>query len=122
LVEEELAGGGALLDGEGGEGGRFFVGGEHLVEVDIAEDVDVVQKEGFAGVPFLEKPGGFFEAAAGVEEEIVFAGEFDAEAEIAVGLEKADDFFGVVMDVDDDFGDAEGFETGDEDFEEGAAV
>src|SRR5256885_577479 len=47
LVEEELAGGGALLDGEGGEGGRFFVGGEHLAEVDGGEDVDVVEEEGF---------------------------------------------------------------------------
>ena len=47
LVEEELAGGGALLDCEGGEGGRFLVGGEHLAEVDGGEDVDVVEEEGF---------------------------------------------------------------------------
>jgi len=46
LVEEELAGRGALLDGEGGEGGGFFVGFEHLAEVDITEDIDVVEEEG----------------------------------------------------------------------------
>ncbi len=71
MVEEKLAGGGALLDGEGGEGGRFFVGFEHLAEVDGGEDVDVVEEEGFVWLSFLEEPGGFFQAAAGVEEEVV---------------------------------------------------
>jgi len=48
LVEEKLAGRAALLDGEGGDGGGFFVGFEHLVEVDIGEDVDVVEEERFS--------------------------------------------------------------------------
>ena len=43
------------------------------------------------------------------EEEIVFAGKFDAEAEIVFRFEEGSDLFGVVVDVDDNFGDAEGF-------------
>jgi hypothetical protein len=74
VVEEELAGGGAGLDGEGGEGLMVFVELEHGGEVDRAEDVDVMQDEGVvvdtgarAGGIFVEKPGCFFQAAAGVE-------------------------------------------------------
>jgi len=37
-------------------------------------------------------------------------------------VEEGDDLFGVVMNVDDDFLDAEGFEAIDGDFEEGAAI
>jgi len=71
---------------------------------------------------FKEEPGGLFQAAAGVEEEIVFARDFDVEAEIFVGVEIVDDLVGEVVDVDDDAGDAEGFEACESDFEERATV
>ncbi len=60
---------------------------------------------------FEEKPGGFFESAAGVEEDF-FAGDFDAQAEVVVGFEVGDDLVGEVVDVDDEFGDAEGAKAG----------
>ena len=124
VVEEELAGGGTGLDGQGGEGAIAFVELEHLGEVDGAEDVDVVEEEGFVEIfwIFEEKPRGFFQAAAGVEQEVVFAGDFDAQVEIIFGAQVVDDLAGQVVDVDDDFGDAEGAEAGKGDFEEGAAV
>ncbi len=53
---------------------------------------------------------------------VVFAGDFEAHVEIVFGLEIVDDHLGVVMDVDDGFGYAEGVEAGEGDFEEGAAV
>jgi hypothetical protein len=124
VVEEELAGGGAGLDGQGGQGLMVFVDLEHLGEVDGAEDVDVVEEEGFIETfwIFEEEPGGFFEAAAGVEEEVVFAGDFDAKVEIIFGVQVVDDLAGQVVDVNDDFGDAEGAEAGESDFEQGATV
>jgi extradiol dioxygenase family protein len=53
---------------------------------------------------------------------VVFAGDFEAHVEIVFGLEIVDDHLGVVVDVDDGFGYAEGLEAGESDFEEGAAV
>src|SRR5437899_5196398 len=74
-----------------------------------------------AGV-FEKKPGGFFQAAAGVEKQIVFAGDFDVHAEIVFGLQIADDHVREVMEVDDDFADAEGAQAGKSDFEQRATV
>jgi hypothetical protein len=85
IVEEELAGGVTGLDGESGEGVTGVVELEHSREVDRADDVDVVKEEGLVetGGIFEEKPGGFFEAAAGVEKDF-FAGNFDAHPKIVV--------------------------------------
>ncbi len=82
-------------------------------EIDGADDVDVVEEEGIVEAAGIveEKPGGFFEAAAGVEQDF-FAGDFDAHAEVFVGFQVVDDHVGEVVDVDDDFGDAEGAEAG----------
>jgi len=112
----------------------FSVELEHGRQVDGADYVDVVEKEGLVGEDgvisagvgaariFLEKPGGFFQAPAGVQELIVFAGDFDAHVEIVFGFEILLDHVGEVVDVDDGFGDAEGAEAGEEDFEESAVV
>src|SRR6266481_2875956 len=72
VVEEEGAGGFAGLDGQGGERVILGVELEHAGEVDVADDVDVVEEEGLVetGGIFEEEPGGFFEAAAGVEENV----------------------------------------------------
>ena len=124
VVEEELAPGFAGLDSEGGQGVMIFVELEHRGEVDGAEDVDVVEEEGFVEIfwIFEEEPRGFFQAAAGVEQEVVFAGDFDAEVEIIFGVQVVDNLAGQVVDVNDDFGDAEGAEAGESDFEQGATV
>ncbi len=93
VVEEEGAGSFAGLDGEGGKGVIFFVELEHTAEIDGADDVDVVEEEGivhlmgiatFAGGRVLEKkPGGSFQAAAGVQQN-VFVGDFNTHAEVFV--------------------------------------
>ncbi len=100
----------------------FGVELEHGADVDGADDVDVVEEEGLVEILWIfeEEPGGFFQAAAGVEEDF-FAGDFNAHAEIFVRFEIVDDLVGEVVDVDDDFGDAEGAETRESDFEESAA-
>ena len=58
VVEEKLAGGVALLDGERCESLTVFVKLEHAEKVDGADDVDVVKKERFVepGLVFKEKP------------------------------------------------------------------
>ncbi len=121
VVEEEVAGGFAGLDGESGEGVIFCVELEHAEEIDGADDVHVVEEEGFVetGGIFEEKPGGFFQAATSVEQEF-FAGDFNAHAELFVGFQVVNDHVGEVVDVDDDFSDAEGAQAREGDFEEGA--
>ena len=91
-----------------------FVELEHLGEVDGAEDVDVVEEEGFVETfrIFEEEPGGFFQAAAGVQKEVVFAGDFDAQVEIIFGVQVVDNLAGQMVDVNDEFGDAEVAEAG----------
>jgi hypothetical protein len=122
VVEEEGAGSFAGLDGEGGDGVVFGVESEHAGEVDVTDDVNVVKEERLietAGI-VKEEPGGFPEAAAGVEQDVL-AGNFDAHAKVVVRFQVVDDLVGEVVDVDDDFDDAEGAETGESDFEKGAA-
>jgi hypothetical protein len=138
VVEEEKARGFASLDGERGKGVIFCVELEHAADVDGADDIDIVQEKGLrkrvasgewrvasgewrVASIFQEKPGGFFEAAAGVQQEIVFAGDFDAHAEIVVGFQVVDNHVGEVMDVDDDFADPKGAQAGESDFEQCAA-
>jgi hypothetical protein len=50
IVEEELAGRGAGLDGQGSQCTMRFVELEHLGEIDGGEDVDVVEEEGFVEI------------------------------------------------------------------------
>jgi len=131
IVEEKGAGGFAGLDGEGGEGLMFFVELEHAGEVDRADHIDVVEEEGLVhlsgigaagigGGGILKKePAGFLEAATGVEQDF-FAGDFEAHAEIVVGFQVVGNHVRKVMDIDDDFGDAEGAQAGEGDFEQGA--
>ena len=123
VVEEELARRSRGIGRRGwrGLGARCGIGAWRG-EVDGADDVDVVEEEGFVEISWIfeEEPGGFFEAAAGVEEDF-FAGDFDAQAEVFVGFQVVDDLVGEVVDVDDEFGDAESAEAGEGDFEEGAA-
>jgi len=118
------------LDGKGGEGVAFVVELEHAVKVDVAEDVDVVEEEGLRVASgewrvasiFQEKPGGFFQAAAGVEQKILFAGNFDVHAEIVAGFQVVDDRVREVMDVDDDFVDTKRAKARERDFEQRAAI
>jgi hypothetical protein len=122
VVEEEWTGSFAGLHGEGCEGVILFMELEHAAEIDVADHVDVVEKEGLVKTVGVleEKPGGFFQAAAGVQQN-VFAGNFDAHAEVFVGFEVVGDHVGEVVDVNDDFGDTKGAEAGQGDFEKRAA-
>ena len=122
VVEEQQAGRFAGLDGQGGESVIFFVELDHASKVDGADDVDVVKKEGLVDLLgiFEEEPCGFFQASAGVQQNI-FAGDFDASSKIVFGFQVVDDLVGKVVDVDDEFRDAEGAEASEGDFEEGAA-
>jgi len=88
----------------------FGVELEHGADVDVADDVYVVEEEGFvlclesgADGIFEEEPSGFFEAAAGVQQN-VFSGDFDAHAKVFVGFQVVDDQISKVVNVDDDFG------------------
>ena len=122
VVEQEGARSFAGLDGEGGEGAMFVVELAHAAEINGADDVDVVEEERLVETSGIveEKPGGFFQAAAGVQQN-VFAGDFDAHVEVFVGFQIVDDLVGEVVDVDDGFGDAEGAQAGESDFEKGVA-
>src|SRR5690242_3215261 len=107
VVKEEEAGGFAGLDGEGGKGAVFVMELQHAMKVDGADDVDVMEKEGLGrrvASIFQKEPRAFFEAAAGVKQEVVFARDFDAHAEIVVRLEVVDDHVSEMIDVDDEIG------------------
>ena len=101
----------------------FGVKADHARKIDGAEHIDVVDDEGllraFAGLQ--EKPSGFFEAATGVEQDLL-AGNFNAHAEVAVGLEVIDDFVCEVMDIENDFADAEGTQTAEGELKESTAA
>ena len=122
LVEEKIARGLALLNGQGGESVVFGVKADHARKIDGAEDIDVVDDErllrAFAG--FQEKPGGFLEATAGIEQDLL-AGDFNTHAEVAIGLEVIEDFVGEVMDIENDFADAEGTQAAEGELKESTA-
>ena len=69
-----------------------------------------------------EEMSGFFQAAAGVEQNVVLAGDFDAHAEIFVRLQVIDDHVGEVMHVDDHFANAEGAQARERDLQQRAAA
>jgi hypothetical protein len=122
VVEEERTGGFAGLDSQGGEGMIFSVELKHTPQIDVTDDVDVVEEEGLVETArvFQEKPGGIFQASAGIEQN-VFARNFDAHAKVIVGFQIVDDHVGEMMDIDDDFGNAGGAEAKEGDFEKSAA-
>ena len=64
----------------------------HAMKIDRADHIHIVQDErSFERVGTLEKkPGGFFQAAAGVEQDF-FARDFNAHAEIIVGFQVVDE-------------------------------
>ena len=64
----------------------------------------------WAGV-LKEEPLGLLQSAASVEQDIVFARDLDAHAEVVVLLQVVDDHVGEVMHVDDHFPDSEGGEA-----------
>ena len=67
-------------------------------QVDIAEDVHVVDEDGFR---IVEKGQGLHDAASGVHQLSAFVGDIDFSLE-TMRVEKADDLVAEVMDVDDD--------------------
>ena len=123
VVEKQGAAGAAFLHGESGESAIFGVQFDHAAEIDIADDVDVVKEEGLAGRSGIaqEEMRGFFEAAAGIEQDLL-VGDLDAHAEIIVRSQAVDDLPGEMMRVDDDIANAERVQAGKGDLEQGTAA
>src|SRR5581483_4498593 len=98
VVEKQQAAGAPLLDGKGGEGAIFEVKVDHAAEIDVADDVDVVKDEGLAGRgrTAQEEMRGVFEAAAGIEQDIL-RGDLDAHAEVIVRPQVIHDLRGEMM-------------------------
>ncbi len=94
------------------------------MKIDGADDVDVVKDKRlvFLGVAALaQKPRGFFQAAAGVEQNI-FARKLNVHAKIAGGFYMVDDHVCVVMDVDDDIMNAKIAQARERDFQQRSSV
>jgi len=124
IVKKEEAGRGARLGGQGGEGVIFRVELEHGAKVNGANDVHVVKKKWLVetrGV-FEEEPGGSFQTTTRVEQKIIFARDFDAQAKIVVSFQVVDDHVRKVMHVDNHFCDAKHTQASQGDFEKSTAV
>ena len=128
IVEQEITRRFALLDGKGRERCAFFMNLNHSLKVDVADDIDVVKDEWLvfgcacAGMTaeiadFAKKPCGFFQAAAGIEQNI-FAGKFNVHAEIAGGFYMVHHHVSIVMDVDDDVVNTEVAQARERDFQQ----
>src|SRR5579864_1956426 len=112
FVEQEVAGGLALLHGQGSERLVFVMKRQHTREVDRADDVDIVEQERFLTLAVLkEEPFGLLQSAAGIEQDIVFARDLNTHSEVVVILQVIDNHVGEVMHVDDYVLDSEGGET-----------
>jgi len=122
LVEEKVARGLTLLNGQADECVVFGVKADHARKINGAEDIDVVDDEwllcAFAGLQ--QKPSGFFKAATGVEQDL-FARNFNTHAEVVVGLQVINNPIREVMDIENHFIDTEGAQTAEGELEEGAA-
>ena len=69
-VEEQMARSFAVLHGQSGKGVVFGVKMHHAVEIDGAEDIDVVKEKWLVfGAAVFKKPGSLLQAAAGVEQD-----------------------------------------------------
>ena len=82
--KQQIAAGGAVLHCKRRQSVIFGVKLRHAAKIDRADDVDVVQNERLFGGPRIlqEEVSGFFQAAAGIEQNVIFAGNLDAHAEI----------------------------------------
>jgi CubicO group peptidase (beta-lactamase class C family) len=79
-VEQQLARTAPLLDGQGRQCGALPMRLRHFFEVDGADNVHVVQQERSVAPACQKKPGGPFQPAAGIEQQI-FPGHFDPQAQ-----------------------------------------
>jgi hypothetical protein len=121
FVEEQVARGRAVLHCEGREGSAFVVVTQHRVEVDVAENVDIVEKERLVGRTGAgEEVRGLFQTASGVEKDI-FTRDLDVHPEVVMQSEIFGNLVGEVMGVDDDIDDAAGFEASQRKFEQRVA-
>ena len=59
---------------------------EHGGEVNVGEDVDVVEEKRLVKPVrvFEKKPSGFFQAPSGIEQQIIFSGNFDAQTKVVL--------------------------------------
>ncbi|MEI9969928.1 MAG: hypothetical protein WDM87_15375 [Terracidiphilus sp.] len=76
----------------------------HAGEIDGAEDIDIMNEEGFVFVRAVlqEEPCSLLEAASGIEQNI-FAGDLNAHAEVTICSEVVNDTVGEVVHIDNHF-------------------
>ena len=115
-LEEEVARGLAMADDKGGVGFAVDMVPVKPGEVDVAEDVCIVDKD---GVGTVEQRAGMEDAASGVEEFTTFVADVDVETEVLLGSEEVDDLLTEVVDVDGDVGEPGITEAQDDAFEHG---
>lgn len=101
LIKEEVSGGVAWLDEEGYVVARARVGVNHVVEVEVGEDVGIVDEDRLVANEWK----GSEESAAGVEEKLRLVADGDVDVRIVI-VEKINDLRGEMVDIDDDVGDA----------------
>src|SRR5271157_2164964 len=111
-----------VLNRQGGQRTLFRVEPHHAPEIDGAEDIDVVQNKGFLQTPAGPKKEmrGLLQAAAGVKQ-LLLARDFNAHAEVIVGLQVIDDHLRVVMRVDNRLVYAKGAQTQERNLQQRAA-
>src|SRR5262249_6336845 len=88
IVEKQVPRTFALLHGQCRQRSLFDVELHHAVQVNRTEDIHIVQEERLIprGGVVKKEPGGFFQPAAGVKQDI-FAGDLNPHAEVAVRLQ-----------------------------------
>ena len=119
FVPTQHAAAGAVHDSQGGEGFSAEMGLKEVVGVEVAEDVDVAEKDGGGA---LEKGLGFEEATPCIEEQIPLVGDVDVEVSGGVAAEEVLDHVCIVVDIYDDVCEAEVLETAELDGKEWGAI
>ena len=75
----------------------------------IGDALDIEALSGVAeeeGLPVIEKPGGFLQAATRIKQEVRLVGDGNGNVKIVLPLQEIKDLISMVVDVDDDFRDA----------------
>src|SRR5579864_6758541 len=94
----------------------------HAREINRADDIDVVQKEGFFQADRLldKKISGLFQAAAGIEQDLL-AGDRNIHLKILVAFQVVDDHSGEMMRVDNYVSYPSAAQPGERDLQQSAA-
>ena len=116
-IEEKVAGGGALLNGERCQRVVLAMKPDHPFEVDGAEHIHVVHEEGLVGTS--KEVRSMFQTSSGVEKNL-FVRNGDVHAEILMIAQILCDHIGEVVRVDNYFADPKGAKARHGKFQQGA--